>query len=102
MRGPIGRRTWDLLGARLLALGVAASATAIAAGLALWVTGVAPAAGTRLADLGVLVLMATPMIRVLVAAIEHAVARQWEVVAWSLAVLAVLLTGVVAALRLPP
>ena len=84
---------------RLLILGVATSAALLSIGL-LWsiVAPTGSAAATLLAA-GLMVLMATPMLRVLVSLVEYARMREWVFVATTLVVLAELAVGVVFALR---
>lgn len=83
---------------RLLQAGVLTSAVLLAAGLFLWeATLWGHAAGTILTT-GLVILMATPILRVFLSVIEYWRMRDWFFVATTLAVLAVLLTTVATAL----
>ncbi len=82
----------------LLLGGVVTATVVLAAGLALVVAGRSPGVARFLLTAGFLVLMATPMLRVVVSLVEYARARDWFFVATTLAVLAVLTTTIVAAL----
>ena len=62
---------------RLLVTGVVASAVLLAAGLALWLSNPHSAAALWLLNAGLIVLMATPMMRVVVSFAEYVGMRQW-------------------------
>ena len=72
---------------RLLVVGVTVSAVILAAGLALWL---APrrARRERLLNTGLVVLMATPMLRVLVSVVEYVRMRDWFFATITLVVIA--------------
>ncbi len=78
---------------RLLFGGVVCAATLLVAGLALWVTTTTPAAGALL-NAGLIVLMATPIMRVAVSLIEYVRMRDWFFALTTLAVLTVLFVSV--------
>ncbi|HSL20307.1 MAG TPA: DUF1634 domain-containing protein [Vicinamibacterales bacterium] len=92
-------RLETLLG-RVLVGGVILSASVLAIGLAVEVAG---GNAHALLRAGLLVLMATPIVRVAVSLVEYVRMRDWFFTATTAAVLAVLLTGVVlAALKAMP
>ena len=80
----------------VLRVGVSASSAALAAGLVLTFLGVPGA--PLLFQAGVLVLLATPVARVLVSIAEYVSERDWTFVALTAIVLIELLTSAVAAL----
>jgi len=83
---------------RLLVTGVAASAVLLAAGLVFWLWHPgAPRAGWLL-NAGLIVLMGTPIVRVVVSVAEYVRVRQWFFVAVTLVVLAELTVTVGVAL----
>jgi uncharacterized membrane protein len=84
---------------RVLRAGLAISVAVLAAGLALSLAGVAPAAADRVLRAGLLILMATPVARVVAATIEYGVERDWVFLSVTLLVLGVLGASLVAALR---
>jgi uncharacterized membrane protein len=61
---------------RILVTGVVVSALLLAGGLALWLAHPS-AAGLRLLNAGLIVLMATPILRVLVSFAEYVRIRDW-------------------------
>jgi uncharacterized membrane protein len=83
---------------RLLVTGVVVSALLLAAGLALWLAHPS-AAGLRLLNAGLIVLMATPILRVLVSFSEYVRLRDWIFVGATLVVLAELALGLALAHR---
>jgi uncharacterized membrane protein len=89
------QRLEELLG-RVLVAGVVSSAAILAAGIVASVAdwGAAP----LLLRTGLIVLMATPILRVVVSVAEYLRLRDWFFAATALAVLAVLLTSVGVAL----
>ncbi len=91
-------RMEKLLG-RVLGAGLAVSVVVLAAGLALTLAGTAPAAADRILRIGLIILMATPVARVVAATLEYAMERDWAFLAITLSVLAVLFASLVAALR---
>jgi uncharacterized membrane protein len=84
---------------RVLGAGLAVSVVVLALGLALTLAGVAPAAADRILRIGLMILMATPVARVMAATIEYATERDWAFLAVTLSVLAVLFASLVAALH---
>ena len=81
----------------VLRAGVVASSICLAVGLALsWVG--AHDASVTLLQVGVLILLGTPVARVLVSIVEYANQRDWRFVALTAVVLLELMGGVVAAL----
>jgi uncharacterized membrane protein len=83
---------------RLLILGVVVSAALLTAGLALWLAHPDGVAATSLLTTGLVVLMATPIMRVLVSFAEYLRMRDWFFVATTIVVLAELAVTVVVAL----
>jgi len=81
----------------VLRAGVAVSTVCFAAGLVLTFAGVA--AANRLLQIGIVVLLATPVARVLVSIVEYAQQRDWTFTALTLIVLVELTAGALAALR---
>ena len=82
-------RLEELFG-RVLVWGVVASAILLGLGLLLWMLGFDGAWDQRLLDTGLVTLMATPVARVVVSAVEYTRRRDWFFAATSLAVLVVL------------
>jgi uncharacterized membrane protein len=78
-----------LLG-RLLLAGVLSSSACLAAGLMLSLIHAAPPIANALLTLGLMLLMATPILRVVVSLVEYARMRDWFFVATTLIVLIVL------------
>ena len=91
-------RLEDQLG-RLLLVGVICSATLLFVGLLLSVTNLRPALATGFLNAGLIVLMATPVLRVIVSVVEYARITDWFFVMTTLAVLGVLLTSLVIAVQ---
>lgn len=83
---------------RLLLGGVLSAAALLAAGLALWMSGVWPGLADAILTAGLFVLMATPVLRVIVSVVEYVRMRDWFFVATTLIVLLVLLATVTVAL----
>ena len=83
---------------RLLLTGVLCSTAALLAGLVLWALDAAPAVAARLLNAGLLILMATPLLRVVVSLVEYARMRDWFFVLTTLAVLSILCVSVAIAL----
>ena len=81
----------------VLRVGVATSSLCLAAGLALSLDGGAWLEGVLL-NVGIVLLLATPVARVLVSIVEYAHERDWAFVALTAVVLAELAASVVAAL----
>ena len=61
----------------LLVTGVIASATLLAVGLGLWLSGSHMGAALWLLNAGLIVLMATPILRVVVSFAEYIAMKQW-------------------------
>ena len=78
-----------LLG-RLLLAGVLSASACLAAGLMLSLIHAAPSIANGLLTLGLMLLMATPILRVVVSLVEYARMREWFFVATTLIVLIVL------------
>lgn len=89
MTGPDVSRLETHLG-RLLLGGVLSSASCLTAGLALWLTGVAPSIANALLTAGLMILMATPILRVVVSLAEYTRMRDWFFAMTTLVVLIVL------------
>jgi uncharacterized membrane protein len=83
---------------RLLRGGVLSAAGCLAAGLALWLTRAGSSIANALLTVGLMILMATPILRVVVSLIEYARMRDWFFVATTLAVLIVLFVTIGVAL----
>jgi len=75
---------------RLLLGGVLTAAACLAVGLAIWLIGALPAAANVLLTAGLMVLMATPILRVVVSLVEYVRMRDWFFVATTSVVLIVL------------
>lgn len=82
---------------RLLLGGVLSSAGFLAAGLMLWLTRAAPSIANALLTAGLMILMATPILRVVVSLVEYARMRDWFFTATTVAVLIVLLVTIAVA-----
>jgi hypothetical protein len=78
--------------AQFLLAGVVVAAAALGAGLALWLAGAS--AATALMSGGLVVLMATPVLRVAFAVVEMVRARDWAFAAAAVAVLAILAASI--------
>jgi uncharacterized membrane protein len=73
---------------RLFVVGLTVSAAFLIAGLALYLSSPGTAAGAWPLTAGLVVLMATPLLRVIVSMIEYVRMREWFFVLTTLAVLA--------------
>jgi len=82
----------------VLRAGVITSSICLGAGLVLTLVGGAAAAANALLQTGVIVLLATPVARVLVSIAEYAQQRDWRFTLLTLVVLVELLASAVAAL----
>ena len=87
--------------ARLLVTGVIVSAVLLAAGLALWLADPDNGRARWLLSGGLIVLMATPILRVFVSFVEYVRIRDWFFVATTIVVLIELTVTVVVALARP-
>ncbi len=76
---------------RLLMAGVMSSALCLAIGLVLWVAGGHPAAANRILTAGLLILMMTPIARVVTSVVVYVRMRDWFFVATTVMVFGVLL-----------
>jgi len=81
----------------VLRAGVATSSICLAAGLVLALSGLAPPAALLL-HTGVIILLATPVARVLISIVEYGRERDWRFVALTAIVLVELMASAVAAL----
>ena len=84
---------------RLLISGVALSAAALIIGLAFYILNPSSVAGGNLLAGGLIILMATPMLRVVVSIVEYIRMGEWFFVLVTLVVLAELAMTVTYALR---
>jgi len=75
---------------RLLLGGVLTAATCLAIGLAIWLLGASRGAANVLLTAGLMVLMATPILRVVVSLVEYVRMRDWFFVTTTFVVLIVL------------
>jgi predicted metal-binding membrane protein len=83
---------------RLLQGGVLSAAACLAAGLAMWSSGSLRGVATVLLTAGLMILMATPILRVVVSLVEYARMRDWFFVSTTLFVFGVLVVTVTLAL----
>ena len=86
--GPLERQ----LG-RLLFAGVMSSALSLAAGLVLWVAGGYPAAANSILTAGLVILMITPLARVVASLVVYVRMRDWFFVGTTITVFVVLLVA---------
>jgi uncharacterized membrane protein len=84
---------------RLLRAGVVLSTLALGAGLAVALLIGAGAVATNLLSLGILLLIGTPVARVVVSSFEYAHRREWTFTLLTLVVLGELIASIVAAFR---
>jgi uncharacterized membrane protein len=82
---------------QLLHAGVLASAVCLAAGLILWLVRGPSTLSSGALTLGLLILMATPVMRVLVSLVAYARMRDWFFVATTVAVFVLLAVTVIVA-----
>jgi uncharacterized membrane protein len=85
--------------ARILGLGTAVSASLLGVGLLLELSGAPAGLARPLTSAGLIILMATPVVRVAASVGEYVLARDWFLAAITGIVLATLLAGVVVAVR---
>jgi uncharacterized membrane protein len=83
---------------RVLGVGVAASSICLALGLLLTLTTGGSGAARTLLTVGIVLLLATPIVRVAVSSAGYAHRREWLFVVLTLVVLAQLIATIVAAL----
>jgi uncharacterized membrane protein len=79
---------------RLLQAGVLTSAACLALGLVLWMAGAAAGPTNALLTAGLVILMATPILRVIVSLVEYVRMRDWFFVGTTVLVFGVLLATV--------
>lgn len=84
---------------RVLVTGVTISAALLATGLGLWLSGSHMTASLWSLNAGLIVLMSTPILRVIVSFAEYVVMRQWFFAAVTIVVLLELSVTVVVALQ---
>src|SRR5262249_33922676 len=82
----------------VLRAGVYASSASLAAGLVLTLGGVATTIAPVLLQVGIVVLLCTPVARVVISTVEYAVAREWQFAILTSIVLLELMASAVAAL----
>jgi uncharacterized membrane protein len=78
---------------RLLFAGVTASAVCLSAGLLLTLTGASPAAANVILTAGLMILMITPLVRVVASLVVYLRLRDWFFVGTTIVVFAVLLVA---------
>lgn len=78
---------------KTLGAGTMLATTLLALGLLLQLAGVSPALSEWLSRLGLVVLMATPVARVVISVAEYAAQRDWPFLALTLTVLGMLLVS---------
>ncbi len=98
MTPPSTDRLERLLG-RILTAGVLASTGLLASGLLLQLLGVQPGAASALTQAGLVVLMATPVARVVVSVIEYALERDWLFITLTTTVLIILMASLAVSMR---
>ena len=84
---------------RILLTGVLSSSACLALGLVLLMLGGYPVVASRVLAAGLIVLMGTPILRVVVSLVEYLRMRDWWFAATTIVVLAVLMGTVAVALR---
>jgi uncharacterized membrane protein len=98
MNPPATDRLERWLGKTLTA-GVLASTVLLAAGLMLQVLGAEPHAAATLTNAGLIVLMVTPVARVVVSVIEYSLERDWLFAILTTTVLIILLGSLIVSIR---
>ncbi len=98
MSAPDTDRLERLLG-KILGWGAVASTALLAAGLVLELARVTPGPAAHLTQAGLIILMATPLARVLVSVVEYALSRDWLFMSLTAGVLAILLGSLAVAIR---
>jgi Protein of unknown function (DUF1634) len=83
---------------RLLKFGAGSAATCLFVGLVLWMGGGPRVPADRILSAGLIILMATPIVRVIVSLVAYVRMRDWFFVATTVAVFGVLIATVVLAL----
>ncbi len=89
----------EILVGRVLRVGVTTSSICLAVGLVLSTISGASGAAHVLLTTGLVVLIATPFVRVVISVVEYAIERDWIFVTLTSIVLVELLASVVAAYR---
>jgi uncharacterized membrane protein len=84
---------------KVLTVGTVASASLLAAGLVMQLAGVNHGLAASLTRAGLIILMATPVARVVVSVVEYATERDWLFTALTMAVLIILIGSVIVAVR---
>jgi uncharacterized membrane protein len=84
---------------RILTVGVLASTGLLAAGLLLQLLAVEAGVAARLTQAGLIVLMATPVARVVASVVEYAVERDWLFAMLTTTVLIILLGSLAVSMR---
>ncbi len=98
MKPPATDRLERWLG-KILTAGVLASTGLLAAGLLLQLLGVEPGAASALTQAGLIVLMATPVARVVASVVEYGLERDWLFAMLTTTVLIILLASLAVSLR---
>jgi uncharacterized membrane protein len=83
----------EILLGRLLFAGVTSAAACLAAGLAMWMAGVSSGLANALLTAGLLILMITPIARVIASMIVYVRMRDWFFVATTIVVFGVLIAA---------
>lgn len=84
--------------AAVLRAGVLASSICLAAGLGLTLTGAAHATAGLFLELGILILICTPVARVVISTVEYIAERDWQFATLTAIVLLELIASAIAAL----
>ena len=95
-RGPATRL--ERLVGEVLRIGVWTSSVCLAAGLSLSLTGAQASASSLLLQIGIVVLLFTPVARVIVSIVEYIAERDWTFAALTVIVLVELMASAAAAL----
>jgi uncharacterized membrane protein len=90
-------RRLELAVGRVLRLGIMASSVCLAAGLMVTLVGGGDRIGSRLLTTGLIILLATPVARVVVSIVDYLLERDWLFVVITFIVLIELVSSVVAA-----
>ena len=84
---------------RILGVGAVTSTAVLAGGLALQLAGVLPSAATVMTHVGLIILIATPVARVVASVVDFTMSRDWVFVTLTSLVLAILLGSLMVAIR---
>lgn len=82
----------------VLQAGVALSSTLLALGVVLRLANLVPVEADQLLRIGILILLCTPVMRVVISTVEYALARDWKFATLTAIVLVELMASAVAAL----